>query len=236
MGGDLNLKKSWHPHLMSNQKRVWEEEKKALDERKRIDQMKKEREEERAIQDLQAMQEAAGGKKRLNRVDWMYSGPSSGETGTTEEKEAFLLGKRRIDNLLKSAETEKLKKGAGEESFAVAQNANPVRDMASKIREDPMLAIKKQEQAALESIASDPVKRRQKLAAMQSSADQLEEDRKKRLAAIEAREEAERIADDKRRSDKGRFVSGLHRQAQDTIGLGERLQRNRAGLERLEAY
>ena len=35
MGGDLNLKKSWHPALMTNQKRVWEEEKKALDERKR---------------------------------------------------------------------------------------------------------------------------------------------------------------------------------------------------------
>ena len=160
MGGDLNLKKSWHPVLMSNQRRVWEEEKKALDERKRIEQMMKERHEERQIQELQEMQEAAGGKKRLNRVDWMYSGPSAGQTGTTEEMEGYLLGKRRIDGLLKGTENKKLEKKADEDSFMALQNANTLRDTAAKIREDPMLAIKKQEQAAYEALMNDPVRRR----------------------------------------------------------------------------
>lgn len=160
MGGDLNLKKSWHPVLMSNQRRVWEEEKKALDERKRIEQMMKERQEERQIQELQDMQEAAGGTKRLNRVDWMYSGPSSGQAGTTEEMEGYLLGKRRIDGLIKGTENKKLEKTAAEDSFMALQNANTIRDTASKIREDPMLAIKKQEQAAYEALMNDPVRRR----------------------------------------------------------------------------
>ncbi len=160
MGGDLNLKKSWHPVLMTNQRRVWEEEKKALDERKRIEQMMKERQEERQIQELQEMQEAAGGKKRLNRVDWMYAGPSAGQAGTTEEMEGYLLGKRRIDGLLKGSECQKLEKEASQESFMALQKANSVRDTASKIREDPMLAIKKQEQAAFEALMNDPVKRR----------------------------------------------------------------------------
>ena len=160
MGGDLNLKKSWHPVLMSNQRRVWEEEKKALDERKRIEQMMKERQEERQIQELQEMQEAAGGKKRLNRVDWMYSGPSAGQTGTTEEMEGYLLGKRRVDGLIKGTEHKKLEKKSDEDSFMALQNANTVRDTAAKIREDPMLAIKKQEQAAYETLMNDPVKRR----------------------------------------------------------------------------
>ncbi|KAL9006671.1 MAG: hypothetical protein Q9188_000545 [Gyalolechia gomerana] len=160
MGGDLNLKKSWHPVLMSNQRRVWEEEKKALEERKRIEQMMKERQEERQIQELQEMQEAAGGKKRLNRVDWMYSGPSAGQAGTTEEMKGYLLGKRRVDGLLKGTETKNLEKAASEDSFMALQKANTVRDTASKIREDPMLAIKKQEQAAYESLINDPVKRR----------------------------------------------------------------------------
>lgn len=62
MGGDLNLKKSWHPVLMSNQKRVWAEEKKALDERKKTEQVLKERAEERALLELEQLQEAAGGK------------------------------------------------------------------------------------------------------------------------------------------------------------------------------
>ncbi|KAG7007683.1 hypothetical protein G7Y79_00008g023210 [Physcia stellaris] len=160
MGGDLNLKKSWHPVLMSNQRRVWEEEKKALEERKRIEQMMKERQEERQIQELQEMQEAAGGKKRLNRVDWMYSGPSAGQTGTTEEMEGYLLGKRRVDGLIKGTEHKKLEKKSDEDSFMALQNANTVRDTAAKIREDPMLAIKKQEQAAYEALMNDPVKRR----------------------------------------------------------------------------
>ncbi|ETI22052.1 hypothetical protein G647_06123 [Cladophialophora carrionii CBS 160.54] len=160
MGGDLNLKKSWHPVLMSNQKKVWEEEKKALEERKKIDQIMKERAEERAIQELEDLQEAAGGRKRQARVDWMYNGPSSGQAGTTEEMEGYLLGKRRIDGLIKGSENQKLEKSATEESFMALQNANTARDTAAKIREDPMLAIKKQEQAAYEAMMNDPIKRK----------------------------------------------------------------------------
>lgn len=162
-GGDLNLKKSWHPVLMSNQRRVWEEEKKALDERKRIEQMMKERQEERNIQEIQEMQEAAGGTKRAQRVEWMYSGPSAGQTGTTEEMEGYLLGKRRIDGLLKGTENKKLEKASTEESFMALQNANTVRDTAAKIREDPLLAIKQKEQAAYEALMNDPVSRRRLL-------------------------------------------------------------------------
>lgn len=160
MGGDLNLKKSWHPVLMSNQKRVWEEEQKALEERKKIDQIMKERAEERQIQELQQLQEAAGGKKRQSRVDWMYNGPSSGQAGTTEEMEGYLLGKRRVDGLLKGTDSQKLEKAANEDTFIALQNANTLRDTAAKVREDPMLAIKKQEQAAYEAMMNDPIKRR----------------------------------------------------------------------------
>ncbi|TVY51119.1 Pre-mRNA-splicing factor CWC25 [Lachnellula cervina] len=164
MGGDLNLKKSWHPVLMSNQRRVWEEEKKALDERKRTEQRIKELKEERAKEEIQNKLEAAGSRKRVDRVDWMYQGPSSGQTGTTEEMEGYLLGKRRIDGLIKGTENKKLEKQASEDSFMALQNANTVRDTASKVREDPMLAIKRQEQAAYEAMMNDPIKRRQLLA------------------------------------------------------------------------
>ncbi|KAK4997394.1 RNA-splicing factor [Elasticomyces elasticus] len=161
MGGDLNLKKSWHPVLMSNQKKVWAEEQKALEERKKTEQVLKERAEERQIQELQRLQETAGGKKRVDKVDWMYSGPSAGQQGTTEEMEGYLLGKRRLDGLVKREESEAMKKGAGQESFLTLQNANTAHDTASKVREDPMLAIKKQEQAAYQAMMSDPIRQRQ---------------------------------------------------------------------------
>ena len=150
---------------MSNQRKVWEEEKKALQERKRIDQMMKERAEEKQIQELQEMQEAAGGAKRLNRVQWMYDGPSAGQAAP-EEMESYLLGKRRIDTLLKDSVTKHLEKAASEESFMALQHANTMRDTASKIRDDPMLAIKRQENEALEALMKDPVKRKALLKAV----------------------------------------------------------------------
>lgn len=169
MGGDLNLKKSWHPALMTNQRRVYNEELKALEERKKTDQVLKERAEERQIQELERLQEAAGGRKRVDRVDWMYNGPGSGGPGAggvTEEMEGYLLGKRRLDGLVKRSEADVLKKDAGEEGFmALNQNANSLRDTASKVASDPMLAIKKQEQAAYEAMMSDPVRRKQLMAA-----------------------------------------------------------------------
>jgi hypothetical protein len=182
MGGDLNLKKSWHPVLMSNQRRVWEEEKKALDERKRTDQRIKELKEERAKEEIQNKLEAAGSRKRVDRVDWMYQGPSSGQAGTTEEMEGYLLGKRRIDGLLKGTEHKNLEKAASEESFMALQHANTLRDTASKIREDPMLAIKRQEQAAYEAMMNDPVKRRQMLALLgkSQSTDVVDKEKRKR--------------------------------------------------------
>jgi Pre-mRNA splicing factor/N-terminal domain of CBF1 interacting co-repressor CIR len=165
MGGDLNLKKSWHPVLMKNQQKVWEEEKKALDERKKTEQMIKERKEERAKEDLERMAESAGGKKRVDRVDWMYAGPTAGAQGTTEEMEGYLLGKRRVDGLLKGTESQKLEKNASQETFMALQNANTALDTAAKVREDPLLAIKRQEQAAYERMMNDPSQRRQMLKA-----------------------------------------------------------------------
>jgi len=124
----------------------------------------KELKEERAKEEIQQKLEAAGSRKRVDRVDWMYQGPSNGQPGTTEEMEGYLLGKRRIDGLIKGNDNKKLEKQAAEDSFMALQNANTLRDTAAKIREDPMLAIKRQEQAAYESMMNDPIKRRQLMA------------------------------------------------------------------------
>lgn len=167
MGGDLNLKKSWHPDLLKNQTRVWEQEQKAIAERKRTEERLKEIKEERAKEELQRQLEQTGGKKRVDRVDWMYQGPSDGNSGANEELEAYLLGKRRIDKILKGTDHQKLEKQASQESFmALGNNANSTRDTAAKIKEDPLLLIKQKEQQAYEAMLNDPLKRRQLLASM----------------------------------------------------------------------
>jgi hypothetical protein len=145
MGGDLNLKKSWHPHLRKNQERVWKEEKSALEERKLIEKLRKEREEERQTEELQRLHAESGGKVVTKRVDWMYSGPSGDGAAVTEEREGYLLGKRRIDHLLKSNDTQSLQKGAAVGIDAVGDtNANTTRDTQKKVLADPLLMIQKQ--------------------------------------------------------------------------------------------
>ncbi|KAF2202724.1 hypothetical protein GQ43DRAFT_430498 [Delitschia confertaspora ATCC 74209] len=158
MGGDLNLKKSWHPGLMRNQGKVFDEEKKALEERKLIDKLRKERAEERAVEELQKLQEQNGGPKRLNRVEWMYNGPAAGASGTTEEMEGYLLGKRRIDQLLKNDETKSLQKGATAAVDITSGITNAARDTASKISMDPLLVIKKQQMEAQLKAAKEAAK------------------------------------------------------------------------------
>ncbi|KAI1436997.1 Pre-mRNA splicing factor-domain-containing protein [Xylaria sp. CBS 124048] len=174
MGGDLQLKKSYHPALLKNQAKVYDAEQAALAERKKTEARIQEIKEERAKKEIQEKLEAAGGRKRIDRVDWMYQGPSDGQGGTTEELEGFLLGKRRIDTILtRGSDNDNLKKQATYDSLTAPQpSAISARDVAAKIREDPLLAIKRREQEAYEAMMNDPIKRRQLLASMGKADDE----------------------------------------------------------------
>ncbi|POS77605.1 hypothetical protein DHEL01_v203997 [Diaporthe helianthi] len=166
-GNDLNLKKSWHPQLMSNQRRVYDAEQAALQERKLTEARLEEIRRERQIEETQKQLEASGGQKKVDRVEWMYQGPNDG--GRDEySSEAFLLGKRRIDSVLRGDDMKKVEKTAG----PTGETPGPLpviasaRDTAAKIREDPLVAIKRQEQGAYQAMMKDPSKRRQLLAQM----------------------------------------------------------------------
>jgi hypothetical protein len=237
MGGDLNLKKSWHPVLMSNQKRVWEEESKALEERKRTDLRIKELKEERAKEEIQAKLEAAGSRKRVDRVDWMYQGPSSGHAGTTEEMEGYLLGKRRIDTLLKGNDSKKLEKQASEDSFMALQNANTLRDTAAKVREDPMLAIKLKEQAAYEAMMNDPIKRRQLLAlAGQGEETKVKKEKKHRRHHHRHRDDSDDERRHKRRRDDDDDRGHKRRRREDDDGRDPKSSRPEHRRRRSDSY
>lgn len=107
-GGDLNMKKSWHPLLHTNQERVWKKEKEALEERKKLEELRREREQEREMQELQRLQEEAGGKKRSEKLDWMYATPAAASGPSASELEDYLLGKKRVDKILRQDEGQKV--------------------------------------------------------------------------------------------------------------------------------
>ncbi|GAC99814.1 hypothetical protein PHSY_007417 [Pseudozyma hubeiensis SY62] len=206
-GGDLNMKKSWHPLLQVNQERVWKREKEALDERKKLEELRREREQEREMQELQRLQEEAGGKKRVDRVDWMYATPATTGSNSAAEMEDYLLGKKRVDKLLQGDENKEVSKTTQKGPISL-QNANSARDLAAKVREDPMLAIKQQEQAAYEALLRDPARLRQ--LKMQAGIDvdsETKEERRRRKEHKSRRHDR----DEHRRHDSSRSEQRSHR-------------------------
>lgn len=150
-GGDLNLKKDWHPLTFKNQEAVWKREQEVEAEAKKLALLKKELEAERSLAELRALNESHGRHvDKTERLDWMYSmGPTPNQISSID-KEAYLLGTKRIDNLLKEE--------IAVDTFEKTQTnfygygANTYRDVQSKIREDPLLAIKRKEHDAVQQI------------------------------------------------------------------------------------
>lgn len=202
-GNDLNLKKSWHPQLMTNQRRVYDAEQAALQERKSTEARIEEIRRERQIEETQKQLEAAGGPKRVSRVEWMYQGPNDG--GRDEySSEAFLLGKRRIDSILRGDDAKKVEKTAGPEAAGPIPVIASARDTAAKIREDPLVAIKRQEQEAYQAMMKDPSKRRQLLAQMGIAEEKPVKDKERKHRSHRHRSHRHRDDDDRRRRDYSR--------------------------------
>lgn len=110
MPGNLNLKKSWHPGLMKNQKKIWDEEQNKLNEFKKIKQRNEELNDEKEKLELMKLQYGedlkdlpAEEKLKLNKLNWMYDDPTvKNEAGLNEMSEEFLLGKSHVENILTS--------------------------------------------------------------------------------------------------------------------------------------
>jgi hypothetical protein len=156
-GGDLNLKKSWHTQTLQNIEKVWKVEQQAEEERRKTEILKKEKEKERQLEELQRTYEDAGFKKRVERLDWMYQGPAGHARDINEE---YLLGKRRVD--------EKLGQGTinmNEEVVGVGASETPAglsqRELMMKLREDPLLTIRKKEVQVVEETLQNPLKLKQ---------------------------------------------------------------------------
>lgn len=75
--------------------------------------------------------------------------------------------------------------------------------------------------------------RRRKLAEMQSSAADLETDRRQRISEIDAKDEEQKEADDRQRSERGAFMSQIHKRVGED-SLDERIRRSRGGLSKME--
>lgn len=152
MPGDLNLKKSWNPALVKNQKKVWEREQDALKEYQAIKQRRKEIEQEREKEELIRLQYGNNPenlptkqKLELNKLGWMYTDapdakePEVSESGFREVEEDFLGNKEDVEQLLKGGRAVKKQELRFDKVSGVGQKRP-----ASALSDDPLLMIKRE--------------------------------------------------------------------------------------------
>lgn len=88
-----NLKKSWHPNTLKNQKRVYEAEQANAAEKKKLRELQHEIQNERNLEDLKRIGQSSGvlANDNSKRLEWMYKGSEN-----KINREDYLTG-RSID-------------------------------------------------------------------------------------------------------------------------------------------
>jgi len=149
MNKNFLSKKSWHTGSIQHMEKVWKAEQRTVEEERKVTELRRQLAEEQKILDMKKLHEEATGKKSGDRLEWMYSvkkGPS------TEE---YLLGKPLTEKE-EDKELEQLAKKPG--SLWTEGNKNSALDAVAKVKDDPLLVIRQQEQQALKSIITNPLK------------------------------------------------------------------------------
>ncbi|CAB1444902.1 unnamed protein product [Pleuronectes platessa] len=195
-GGDLNLKKSWHPQTMKNIERVWKAEQKHEAEVKKMEELQKELKEERSREEMTKYAEQSGAiKKKDDRLDWMYQGPA-GQVSRDE----YLLG-RSIDKQV-TDQYEEPESGPSAETgllpgsiFNLTTTASNL-DLAAKIREDPLFEIRKREEEKKREVLTNPVKMRKIKEMLRQNLDKKDKKKKRK------KEKKEKKGDKERRKEK----------------------------------
>ncbi|CEP64384.1 U2-type spliceosomal complex subunit CWC25 LALA0_S11e02850g [Lachancea lanzarotensis] len=147
--GDLNLLKSWNPHLLKNKKKVWETEQQLLEENKRLRERQQEIEKERQINELSSLtRNGATNKEQKSGLDWMYND----EAATRETNQDFLLGKKRIQASLLNAQQSRSPQDSkntspSQNDIKPTRKTNVSKGNADLSRDDPFGAFQKAQQS-----------------------------------------------------------------------------------------
>ncbi|XP_040001052.1 pre-mRNA-splicing factor CWC25 homolog [Xiphias gladius] len=212
-GGDLNLKKSWHPQTMKNIERVWKAEQKYEAERKKIEELQKELKEERAREEMTRFAEDTGAiKKKDDRLDWMYQGPA-GQVSRDE----YLLG-RPIDKQITDQYEEPESGPSAETGLLPGSIFNPATpasnlDLAAKIREDPLFEIRKREEEKKREVLTNPVKMKKIKEMLRQNLDKKDKKKKRK------KDKKEKKGDKERRKEK------KHKRRSSSLSLDEEYEK-----------
>ncbi|KAF7801294.1 pre-mRNA-splicing factor CWC25-like protein [Senna tora] len=151
-------KKGWHTGSLRNIENVWKAEQKHDAEQKKLEELRKQIQEERERSEFRLLQEKAGLVPKQERLEFLYdSGLSVGRTENSEGFKALEAFPKpdAADAPSSSASASKQPSAPGALFEDKPQSAN---DAWRKLHSDPLLMIRQREQEALARIKNNPIK------------------------------------------------------------------------------
>lgn len=151
-------KKGWHTGSLRNIENVWKAEQKHEAEQRKLEELRKQIQEERERDEFRLLQERAGLTPRQERLEFLYdSGLAVGKTSSEGFKalEAYPSEKPTSASASGSAPSSSQSAAPGALFEEKPQSAN---DAWRKLHSDPLLMIRQREQEALARIKNNPVK------------------------------------------------------------------------------
>lgn len=149
MGLAFLNKKGWHTGSFQNIQKVWVKEEQEQERLRKITEAEKRLKEERHYEDIKKMQVEAGllPKSHLQRLDWMYEERAIKNT-TSED---YLLGKPLQEQPDQTHPDWR-------PTLCKETTANEANELFTKIHEDPLYLIMKEEVKRRADIANNPLK------------------------------------------------------------------------------
>lgn len=189
------MKKSWHVLTYENQEKVFLARQKAEQEKKRLLEIQKQLREERQMEDLRKIQVEAGLIPYSERLDWMYEGVVQ-----SADAEDYLLGKPVDDKAEKESELNKLKSKTGSLLSNSSDALPSSRDQISKLKEDPLLTMRRKEMEQRSQMLKNPLNKQKLLERLEkeiaatgtSKHDKMERKLEKKLKKLEKLNKAAR--------------------------------------------
>ncbi|KAL5771759.1 hypothetical protein ACOSP7_015913 [Xanthoceras sorbifolium] len=157
-------KKGWHTGSLRNIENVWKAEQKHDAEEKKLDELRKQIQEEREKSEFRQLQEQAGLVPRQERLDFLYdSGLAVGKSdggggGAAASGSGFKTLDQPSSGVPPSAATGSSKQQSSAPGALFEDKPHSATDAWRKLHSDPLLLIRQREQEALARVKNNPIR------------------------------------------------------------------------------
>lgn len=142
-------KKGWHTSGLQNVEKVWIAEEKKKKEERMMKEYQRQLREELEVEEMQKLHEKASGKKKKQRLDWMYESAGAKRVNPDE----YLMGKTFKDDD-KDEDMDVLK---GKVPGSTWVNRPKPSEEFQQLKNDPLVQMKAAKEAQLQKILTNPM-------------------------------------------------------------------------------